>query len=119
MRNIGRAVILPVSVLVCLTVIITCIKVEKVVMVSTGSVKNVQTNSATAEGTIVDIGEGISDHGHVYSTTKDVTMSGTKIALGSKGSTGTFSSELSNLTAGTTYYIKAYVMGNGGIQLGK
>lgn len=88
-------------------------------MVSTGSVKNVQTNSATAEGTIVDIGEGVTDHGFVYSTTKDVTMSGTKVALGSKGSTGTFTSELTNLTAGTTYYIKAYVMGNGGTQLGK
>ncbi len=119
MRNIGRSIILPLSVLLCLTIVITCIKVEKVVMVSTGTVKNVQTNTATAEGTIVDIGEGISDHGFVYSTSKDVTMSGTKVALGSKGSTGTFTSELTNLTAGTTYYYKAYVIGNNGTQLGK
>ena len=108
-----------VSLVLCLVVIITCIKVEKVVMVSTGSVKDINTNTATAEGTLVDIGEGVSDHGHVYSITKDVTMSGTKVALGSKGSTGTFTSQLTGLTAGTTYYVKAYVIGGNGTQLGK
>ncbi|MBI5009561.1 MAG: DUF1566 domain-containing protein [Bacteroidia bacterium] len=119
MRRIARPVFYFASLILCFLVLITCIKVEKVVMVSTGSVKNVQANTAIAEGTIVDIGEGVTDHGFVYSTTKDVTMSGTKVALGSKGNTGTFTSDLTNLTAGTTYYIKAYVMGNGGTQLGK
>ncbi|HBQ82564.1 MAG TPA: hypothetical protein DD745_06755 [Bacteroidales bacterium] len=119
MRNIVRPVFYLVSVLVCLIVIITCIKVEKKLMVATGNVNNVLANSATAEGTVIDIGEGVSDHGHVYSTSKDVTMGGTKISLGSKGSTGSFTSQLTNLIAGTTYYIKAYVMGNSETQLGK
>lgn len=119
MRSLVRPLAYLATCIMCLILLITCIKVEKKVMVSTGSVSNVAKNSATAEGTIVDIGEGITDHGHVYSTSSDVTMSGTKVALGSKGSTGTFISELSNLTAGTTYYIKAYVIGNGGTRLGK
>jgi uncharacterized protein (TIGR02145 family) len=121
MRNVVRPIYYLASVMVCLIVIITCIKVEKVVMVSTGSVNNVQANSAKAEGTVVDIGEGITQHGHVYGTSSGVTLGGSNIEtkLGSKGTTGTFTSDLTNLTAGTTYYIRAYVIGSSGTQLGK
>ncbi len=119
MKSQARRIVYAAITFLCIFLIITCIKVEKKVMVSTGSVSNIEKNSAKAEGTLVDIGEGVTDHGHVYSTSKDVTMSGTKVALGSKGTTGSFTSELNNLTAGTTYYIRAYVTGNSGTQLGK
>lgn len=90
-------------------------------MVSTGTVSNVAKNSATAEGTIVDVGEGITEHGHVYGTSSGVSLGGsnTETKLGSKGSTGSYSSQLTSLNAGTTYYIRAYVIGSSGTQLGK
>ncbi|HUX97620.1 MAG TPA: FISUMP domain-containing protein [Bacteroidales bacterium] len=121
MRNIIRPIIFLGLIVMCLIVMITCIKVEKVVMVSTGNVNNVQANTATAEGTVVDIGEGITQHGHIYGPNPGVTMGGGngETRLGAKSSTGSFSSELSNLNAGTTYYIRAYVTGNGGTKLGK
>lgn len=116
-----RTLLLIISVIFCLAVIITCIKVEKKVMVSTGSITEVQRNSAMAEGTIVDIGDGISDHGHVYGTSSGVTFGGSNITTnnGSKGSTGSYMSQLTNLTAGTTYYVRAYIIGSSGTVLGK
>ncbi len=92
----------------CLLIIYTCKKLEKSMLVSTGEVTNIETNSAEASGMIVDQGEGATQHGHCYGTTPNVTITGTKTQLGSPP-TGGFTSQITNLTAGTKYYIKAYI----------
>jgi uncharacterized protein (TIGR02145 family) len=77
-------------------------------MVSTGNVTNILTNSADASGLIIDLGEGANQRGHCYATTPNPTITGTKTALGNPA-TGSFTSQLTNLEAGSKYYIKAYI----------
>ena len=77
-------------------------------LVSTGEVTNISTNSADASGVVIDLGTGATKHGHCYATIPNVTISGTKTELG-QPPTGGFTSQLTDLEAGTKYYIKAYI----------
>jgi uncharacterized protein (TIGR02145 family) len=95
--------------LLCLIIATTCKKLEKSMLVSTGDVTNISTNSADASGDIIDLGNGITQHGHCYAKTPNVTISSTKTDLGVPSGNGGFTSQLKNLEAGTLYYIKAYV----------
>lgn len=90
-------------------------------MITTGQVNNILANTAKASGTVVDIGEGATQYGHCYSTSKDVNLGGTslKTELGKPNSTGIYESQLISLAAGTTYYIKAYIRDVNGYVLGK
>ena len=121
MRNIFRTTVFLGLLSVLFSLIITCIKVEKKLMVSTGQVNNILANTAKVSGTIVDIGEGATQHGHYYSTSKDVSLGGSslKTELGKPNSTGDYTSQLTNLIAATTYYIKAYVRDGNGYVFGK
>ncbi|MCX6255325.1 MAG: fibronectin type III domain-containing protein [Bacteroidia bacterium] len=94
--------------LLCLIVPTTCKKLEKEMLVSTGEVTNILTNSADASGMVIDLGEGATQRGHCYATTSNPTVNGTKTELGNP-ITGGFTSQLTNLEAGTKYYIKAYI----------
>ncbi len=96
--------------LLCLSSISSCKKLEKLVAVSTGEVTNILTNSAEVSGEVIDIGEGVIQHGHCYGKTPDVTTSSSKSELGSLGGRAAFSSHLTNLEPGTKYYIKAYII---------
>jgi uncharacterized protein (TIGR02145 family) len=106
---------------VLLLALTTCIKVEKKLMVATGQVSNLSANTAKASGTVVDIGEGATQYGHCYGTSRDVNPGGStlKTELGKPNNTGDYTSQLTNLAAGTTYYIKAYVRDANGYVLGK
>ena len=95
-------------ILLCLIVPSTCKKLEKSMLVSTGEVTSITTNSADASGQVVDLGGGATQHGHCYSTAANATIAGTKAELGVPAAGG-FTSQLTNLTAGTKYYIKAYI----------
>jgi len=77
-------------------------------LVSTGDVTNILTNSAEVSGLVIDLGEGATQHGHCYGTTPNVTISITKTVLGQPPA-GSFTSQLENLEAGTKYYVKAYL----------
>jgi hypothetical protein len=83
-------------------------KEQKEMAVTTGDVSDVFTTTATISGTVIDCGEGATQHGHCYATSSDPTISGTKTTLGTPV-TGDYTSNLSRLTAGTKYYIKAYI----------
>ena len=84
-------------------------EIKKIIKVTTDNVSQITTKSATLNGTIVDIGEGITEHGFYWSTTNNPTIElTTKTQLGSKNSKGSFSSNLTNLTPNTTYYIRSY-----------
>ncbi len=84
-------------------------EIKRIIKVTTDEVSQIATKSATANGTIVDIGEGITEHGFCWSTTNNPTIElTTKTQLGSKNSKGSFTSNLTNLTTNTTYYIRSY-----------
>ena len=88
-------------------------------IVTTGSINNVTTNSASAPGTITDLGNSsISQHGHCWSTSSNPTTSNSKTSLGATSNTGNFSSNLSGLSSNTTYYVRAYATNSIGIAYG-
>jgi hypothetical protein len=86
-----------------------CSKPVKEMMVFTGTATEITINSAKVSGSIIDLGEGITDYGHCYAKSPNVSYTGLKTSLGVPGDTGLFISKLHDLTGGTTYYIKAYV----------
>ncbi len=61
-------------------------------------------------------GAAVSDRGFYYSTSTDPASTGTKISEGS--GTGTYSSTVSGLLAGTTYYFVAYATNSMGTAYG-
>ena len=73
-----------------------------------------------AKGTIVDIGEeGITDYGHCWSTSIEPTIEDFKTSFGSRENTGQYIDTLYNLTANTTYYIRAYINDGTAIKYGE
>ena len=68
-------------------------------------------NNVTTDGSSI-----ITERGVVYGTTSGVTTSNTKIST--SGTTGTFNSSITGLTAGTTYYVNAYVINGVGTSYG-
>jgi uncharacterized protein (TIGR02145 family) len=97
----------------------SCKKLEKEMLVTTGEVTNILTNSADASGLVIDLGDGIIQHGHCYGRTPNVSVSGLKTQLGIPAGTGGFTSQLANLEAGTEYYIKAYISDGSNYVYGK
>ena len=108
MKNNSLKLFFLFTVLLCLIVPTTCKKLEKTMLVSTGDVSNITTNTAEITGIVVDLGEGATNHGHCYGASPNVTVAGSKTQLGVP-SVGGFTSQLTNLDAGTKYYIKAYI----------
>jgi uncharacterized protein (TIGR02145 family) len=90
-------------------ILTTCKKVEKVMMVTTGTISDADFNSVKISGQIIDLGEGATQYGHYYSKIPNETNYGIKTQLGTPSKTGTFTSQLTGLAAGTNYYIKAYI----------
>lgn len=89
-------------------------------IVTTGSVSALTTNSATVAGNITDIGSSpVTQYGHVWSSTNSTpTINDNKTQLGTSNAPTIFNSSLTGLTAGTTYYIRAYAINNGGTSYG-
>jgi uncharacterized protein (TIGR02145 family) len=85
-----------------------CKKVEKEMLVTTGTVSNLLTTTADITGDILDLGEGATNYGHCYSTSPNPNISGTKTEYSSP-SVGGFTSALTGLTPATKYYIKAFL----------
>jgi uncharacterized protein (TIGR02145 family) len=83
-------------------------KIECEPKVETGVVSEITTSSAKAEGNIIDIGDGITTHGHCWSITPNTDISDSKTSLGRKTNIDSFTSNLQSLQPGTQYYIKAY-----------
>lgn len=75
--------------------------------VTIGNVTSISYTSATVTGNVTDDGGAtITSRGVCYGTSYDPTISGNKVISGS--GTGSFSANLTGLTAGTTYYVRAY-----------
>ncbi len=88
--------------------------------ITTGNVSNISTTTAQAEGNITNIGtSNITEHGHCWNTSSAPTIAlSTKTELGETTETGNFTSNLNNLQAETTYYVRAYATNETGTTYG-
>lgn len=85
--------------------------------VSTAAVSSVSTQSAVSGGNISSNGGGtITSSGVVWNTSENPTIEDSK--TNENATTGTFISPLSDLTAGTTYYVRAYATNDAGTSYG-
>ncbi len=76
-------------------------------VVSTSSISNVSSNSATCGGNVTsDGGSTVTARGVCWSTSQNPTISSSTTNDGT--GTGSFISSITGLTAGTTYYVRAY-----------
>lgn len=64
--------------------------------------------TAIGNGTIVSLGgASVTQHGHCWAATVNPTTSDSKTSLGT-GAVGSFASQITSLTPGNTYYVRAY-----------
>ena len=100
----------------------TTAKAPSIPTVTTGAAGSVTSTSASVEGTVAALGvtSGVTQHGHVWSTSSNLSLStGSKTELGSKTSTGAFTSKLTGLKPNVTYYVKAYATNSEGTAYGE
>ena len=77
--------------------------------VTTTAASNITSSSATTGGNVTaDGGAAVTARGVCWSTSQNPTVSGSHTTDGS--GTGSFTSILTGLTAGTTYYVRAYAI---------
>ncbi|MEE4116788.1 MAG: hypothetical protein V2I37_11500 [Marinilabiliaceae bacterium] len=104
----SHRIVFKVLAIICMLCLATCTKDERQMLVKTGSLSNILTTSAYASGEILDLGEGVSQHGHCWSTSPNTSIDDAKSTLGVPPGIGGFTSELAGLQPGTTYFVKAY-----------
>ena len=86
--------------------------------VTTNAASSVTASSMVLNGNLTNTGGGsITSHGFYFGTSSTYTNN-TKIDLGSKGSTGTFSNSRTGLSPSTTYYITAFAVNGAGESVG-
>lgn len=86
--------------------------------VSTLNVSNITATSATCGGNVIsDGGSAITARGICWSTSQNPTINNTYTTDGT--GTGSFTSSITGLTPGTTYYVKAYATNSIGIEYGE
>jgi len=87
---------------------------------STASITNLSSSSATSGGTIaLYTGSPIIERGVIWSTTTSPTKLTNEIGRSSDGTgIGSFSSSLTGLTPSTTYYVRAYATNSDGTSYG-
>jgi len=87
--------------------------------VITNAVSNIYIRTATGNGSITSLGNSNPiQHGFCWNTTGNPTIANSRTLQGSVSTTGTFSSSLTNLSAATTYYVRAYVTNDVGTAYG-
>jgi hypothetical protein len=89
-------------------------------VLTTGSVTSITKTTATATGDVIDdLGHSVTDRGVVYSTTANPAIGGggcTQVQSGA--GSGAFTANLTGLTEGTTYYVRAYAINSNGTVYG-
>jgi len=85
--------------------------------ISTNAISSITTNSATSGGNVTnDGGTTVSARGVCWSTSTNPTTANSHTTDGS--GIGAFSSSITGLTCGTTYYVRAYATNNSGTAYG-
>lgn len=96
------------------TVSFTAIKVPTV---TTTSISSIASTTATSGGNVTDDGGAtVTARGVCWSTSHNPTTSNSKTTNGT--GTGSFTSSITGLTAGTTYYVRAYATNSAGTAYG-
>lgn len=97
---------------------IRCINGYSIPFVTTGGITNLTTTSADCYGHVTsDGGSAVFARGCCWSTSKDPTIDNFKTTNGA--GTGSFTSNLTNLTPNTIYYVRAYATNSEGIAYGE
>jgi len=77
--------------------------------VTTQAATEIGLTSATGNDTITDLGyENPTQHGVCWSTSENPTTAGSHTEKGAASETGAFTSDITGLLPGTTYYVRAY-----------
>jgi hypothetical protein len=85
--------------------------------VSTATATSILATSAVLGGNVTSDGNNtVTENGVCYSITQNPTTANTKIAIGS--GTGAFSNTVTGLTAGASYYVRAYAINGQGTAYG-
>lgn len=89
--------------------------------VETGALLEIGSSTCTVEGEILSIGaSGISSHGFVWSEAPHPSLAdGWDSDLGETYAPGIFQYTIRQLTAATTYYVRAYAVGDGTVTYGE
>ncbi len=85
--------------------------------VTTTAASSITSTTATSGGNVTaDGGASVTERGICYATTQNPTTANSKVVSGS--GTGTFTANMTGLTANTTYYIRAYAINSAGTAYG-
>jgi chitodextrinase len=97
--------------------IFSCIKFKELATITTTNTSNPTINSVNSGGNITNGGNSdISARGVCWSTSQNPTVLGSHTSDGT--GTGSFTSNITGLTQGTKYYIRAYANNNAGTAYG-
>ena len=94
----------------------------KLAEVETGEVSEITSKTAVVSGTIVNLGNvsSLTTYGHVWNTRSGPTLkTGSYTDLGECSEATVFTSELTGLKGGTTYYVRAYATNEKGTAYGE
>ncbi len=87
--------------------------------ITTSGSSSVGSTKATLNGIISNLGnESSTQHGFAYGTSTDLSIVIATTTLGTKSSTGSFTSAIIGLTEATTYYVRAYATNSEGTGYG-
>ena len=87
--------------------------------ITTQDVTNIGTNSATGNGNITDLGNpNPTAHGVCWNTTGTPTISDNTDDTGAATATGAFTANITGLTPGTAYHVRAYATNSNGTTYG-
>ncbi len=88
--------------------------------VTTSTVTNITTTTATGNGNITALGvPNPTQHGFVWGTLENPTTSDDKTSDGAVSATGAFTSNITGLTPGTLYHVRAYATNAAGTAYGE
>ena len=94
-------------------------KITGAPVVTTDDIFSMTYTTATVRGTILDIGaSAVTEHGIVWATSANPTTADSKSADTGPEAVGQFAEDATSLTAGTTYYVRAYATNTQGTAYG-
>nr|WP_320118749.1 DUF4347 domain-containing protein [uncultured Marinifilum sp.] len=102
------------------SITVTDVEENYLASVTTQAVSSISTTTATANGTISDLGfPNPTAHGVCWNTTGTPTILNGVVNNGAASATGAFTASMSSLSAGTLYYVRAYATNSTGTAYGE